>query len=197
MYERLQAILDSNRGAGVRRDASALSGLVKCGECGATMSHDSRMSRGKRYYYYRPHRNCEHPVGMRAHFLEEIAEAVLLGGYGDKEITERKWIPGEDSTTALADAVRRFDALTKQLGVTASRTAQNVLQRQIDAVLAEIQTLEAKPQVEGHWEQVGTGVTWGQAWHGANAEERRTMLREAEIQFTVTGGPDGARSVVI
>lgn len=57
--------------------------------------------------------------------------------------------------------------------------------------------LEAKPQTEGHWAQVGTGVTWGQRWHGTGWDERRTMLRDAGIEFRVKGGPGKDREVSI
>ncbi|SPM32049.1 recombinase family protein [Mycobacterium terramassiliense] len=197
-FQRVQAVLDGNRGVGVRRDASALSGLVKCGDCGESLWFDTkRNGQGKVYYYYRPNKKCEHSVSMQAEFLEQLAEAVLLAEYGDTELTQRQWVAGEDNATALADAVRRATALAERLGVVTSPTMQRVLGRQLDAVTQEIETLEAMPQVDGHWEQVGTGETWGHAWQRADKDERRNMLRNAGIEFHVTGGPDGARTVVI
>lgn len=186
-FQRVQAILDGNRGLGIRRDASPLSGLVKCADCGLALWFDTRRAKGKTYHYYRANRKCEHPVTMQAEFLERTAEMVLLAAYGDREITERQWIAGEDTTTALADAVRRAGALAERLGVTASPTMERVLQGQLDAVDAEMKILENKPMIEGHWEMVGTGVTWGQKWHDAGTAERRNMLRDAGIEFHVTG----------
>jgi hypothetical protein len=199
-YQRLQAILSGNAGAGrvgVRKDASVLSGLVKCGECGATLAYDRKVTKGKEYRYVRPKRHCPHPVMMRAEFLEQVAETVLLAEYGDKEIEKREWVAGEDTTAALADAVRRANALAERLGATASPTMNRVLQGQLDSITAEIESLEARPMVEGHWEMVGMGVTWAQKWEGAEKDERREMLREAGIEFHVTGGPGGAREVFI
>lgn len=117
-YQRLQAALDSaSKGVGVRRDASPLSGLVKCAECGSSLWFDTKIVRGgKQYTYYRANRECEHPVTMQAEFLEQAAETTLLHFYGDKEIQDRQWVAGEDTVTALADAVRRFEALAEQLG---------------------------------------------------------------------------------
>lgn len=196
-HQRLLAIFDGNKGVGVRRDASPLSGLVKCADCERPLWFDTKAVRGRTYTYYRAQRECGHPVTMRAEFLEELAEAVLLGTHGNTEITERQWIAGEDTTTALADAVRRAGALAEQIGRTTSPTMERLLQSQLDAVSAEVAELEAKPQIEGRWEQVGTGVTWGKAWNGASADRRRAMLRDAEIEFYVEGGPDGARTITV
>ncbi|SBS78164.1 putative phage Integrase [uncultured Mycobacterium sp.] len=193
-FDRVRAILDGNTGVGTRRDAAPLSGLVKC-ECGAPLWADTRTSRGKKYRYYRA--ECEHPVTMRAEFLEGAAEATLLHFYGDKEIEERQWVAGEDHTTALADAVRRAGALAEQVGRTTSPTMAGVLQGQLDAVAGEIANLEARPQVEGHWEMVGTGVTWAQKWHGATADERRKMLRDGGIEFHVGINDKGEKVVSI
>lgn len=197
-YRRVQVALDDNsKGVGVRRDASPLSGLVKCADCGLSLWFDTKTVRGKVYTYYRANQRCGHPVTMQAEFLERTAEIVLLATKGDVEITERRWVAGEDYTTALEDAVRRAGALAERLGVTSSPTMSRVLQGQLDAVTAEIESLEARPGVEGHWQMVGTGVTWGQAWHAAAVDERRNMLRDAEIEFHVTGGPGGAREIFI
>ncbi len=40
-------------------------------------------------------------------------------------------------------------------------------------------------------------MTWGQRWHGTGWDERRTMLRDAGIEFRVKGGPGKDREVSI
>ena len=184
-FQRLQAELKPGNGAGVRKNASPLSGLLKCHECGLPLAQDISTSRGHRYRYYRAHKDCPHPVSMRAEVLEGVAERVLLNLHGDKEITRREWIPGEDHTTALAEAVNRYDALSERLGKDLPEIAKQRLEKQLAAVEAELGRLSALPQVEGHWGQVGTGRTWAQAWDGSSVEERRKMLTDAGLHFAV------------
>jgi site-specific DNA recombinase len=195
-FQRLQATLAANAtGKGRKSNASPLSGLLACNECELPLSHDTRLGRGKYRRYYRGHKNCDH-VGssIRAERLEHAAEMVLLLLFGEREITRRQWVPGNDNATALADAIRRATALGQRLGKTTSATMANVLQGQLDAVEAELARLESLPQTEGHWEQVGTGQYWDMAWIGADADERRGMLREAGLSFLV--GENGAVAVL-
>jgi site-specific DNA recombinase len=184
-FQRLQAELKPGNGAGVRKNASPLSGLLKCYECGLPLGQDTSKAKGRGYRYYRGHKQCPHPVSMRAEVLESIAEHCLLNLYGDKEITRREWIPGEDHTTALNEAVARYDALSARLTTNLPEIAKQRLENQLAAVEAELGRLSALPQVEGHWGQVGTGRTWAQAWHESSVGERRKLLTDAGIQFAV------------
>jgi site-specific DNA recombinase len=184
-FQRLQAELKPGNGAGVRRNASPLSGLLKCCECGLPLAQDISTARGHRYRYYRAHKQCPHPVSMRAEVLEQFAEMMLLWAFGEREVTKRQWVPGNDNATALADAVKRATALGERLGTTTSATMASVLQRQLDAVETELARLESLPQTEGRWEQVGTGLYWHMAWKDADVDQRRAMLRDAGLSFQV------------
>jgi hypothetical protein len=122
---------------------------------------------------------------MRAEVLERIAESCLLSLCGNEEITRREWIPGEDHTTALNEAVARYDALSARLTTNLPEIARQRLENQLAAVEAELGRLSELPQVEGRWGRVGTGRTWAQAWDGSSVEERRKMLTDAGLQFAV------------
>jgi site-specific DNA recombinase len=184
-FQRLQAELRPGNGAGVRKNASPLSGLLKCCECGLPLAQDISTARGHRYRYYRAHKQCPHPVSMRAEALEGIAERALLNLYGGKEITRREWMAGEDHTTALNEAVARYDALSARLTTNLPEIARQRLENQLAAVEAELGRLSELPQVEGHWGQVGTGRTWEQAWGTSTVEQRRKLLTDAGLQFAV------------
>ena len=185
-FHRLQAALVPGNGAGSRRNASPLSGLARCAECGAAMGYESSRGRDqRRRYYYRA--KCDHRPAMRADQLERLAEQALMLAKGDEEITRREWIPGEDHTTALQEAVARYDALSERLTTNLPEIAKQRLENQLAAVEAELGRLSALPQVEGHWGQVGSGRTWAQAWDESSVEERRKMLTDAGIQFAVRG----------
>ncbi|ETB29469.1 recombinase family protein [Mycobacterium avium] len=189
-FQRLQAALVPGNGAGGRKNASPLSGLAKCAECGAAMGYESSTGRDhRRRYYYRA--KCDHRTAMRADQLEQMAESMLLWHYGDKEITRREWIPGEDHTIALQEAVARYDALSARLTANLPEIAKQRLEKQLEAVEAELGRLSELPQVEGHWAQVGTGRTWNMEWLDADVDQRRAMLREAGMSFLVA--PKGAR----
>jgi site-specific DNA recombinase len=184
-FQRLQAELKPGNGAGVRKNASPLSGLLLCDDCGLPLTQDTSTAKGHTYRYYRAHKQCPHPISMRAEVLEGIAERALLNLYGSKEITRREWIPGEDHTTALNDAVARYDALSARLTTNLPEIARQRLEGQLAAVEAELGRLSGLPQVEGHWGQVGTGRTWAQAWDGSTVDERRKLLTDAGMQFAV------------
>lgn len=183
-FQRLQAALVPGNGSGRRRNASPLSGLAKCAECGAPMGYESSRGRDhRRRYYYRA--KCDHRTAMRADELERLAEQALMLAKGDDEITRREWIPGEDHTTALNEAVARYDALSGRLTTNLPEIARQRLESQLAAVEAELGRLSELPQVEGHWGQVGTGRTWAQAWDGSTVDERRKLLADADLRFAV------------
>ncbi|BCP10443.1 hypothetical protein MINTM020_25410 [Mycobacterium paraintracellulare] len=184
-FQRLQAALRPGYGTGERKNASPLGGLLKCSECGLSLHHATNRARGHTYHYYRASPECPHPVTKRAEVLEDIAERALLNLYGNKEITRREWIPGEDHTTALNEAVARYDALSARLTTNLPAIALQRLEGQLAAVEAELGRLSELPQVEGHWGQVGTGRTWAQAWDGSTVEERRKLLTDAGLVFAV------------
>jgi site-specific DNA recombinase len=193
-FQRLQAVLKPGLGAGLPRNASPLSGLLKC-ECGLPLYFEKPGTKRGINYGYRYYRSkCEHRVSGRAEKLEQLAEMSLLGLFGDREITRRQWVPGNDNSTALADAVKRAMALGERLGTTTSRHMTEVLQRQLDSVEAELARLESLPQIEGHWAQVGIGRTWKKEWAGADANQRRAMMREAGLSFQVS---QGGKSVTV
>jgi hypothetical protein len=58
-------------------------------------------------------------------------------------------------------------------------------------VESELARLESLPKTEGHWQQVGTGRTWATEWQHADTDQRRAMLRDADLSFLV--GENGAR----
>src|SRR6185436_11633627 len=100
--ERVQA------GPRERRESGPLAGIVLCWFCGSPLSQ-TRHTKGRRTYRnYRCHRNSCGPM-IPADDAETLARETFLHDYGDREVTERVWVPGDTKEAELRSAVAAFD----------------------------------------------------------------------------------------
>lgn len=196
-WELIQATLDRTleaRKDNRRSEASPLAGLLTCnvsdadGECGAKLHHDlNTVKRADRVYEYRYYRcqNRAHSM-IPADMLEEAAAQAFLDEFGDTEVRERVWVPGDTREAELREAVASYDELIKAAGRAVSATAKQRLQAQLAALDAQIAELESAPAREARWEYRPTGETYRTVWQASNAVERREMLAKAGITIAAS-----------
>lgn len=201
-WELVQAALDTvkqsytsaNYGA-----VSPLSGLVFCYFCQGPMHHNHTRAKrpGGRTYDYRYY-GCPKRCGptVTAEALEKMAEGLFLEDYGDLEIRERVWVPGDSREAELREAVAALDELTAAAGRMSSATAKQRLRRQLDALDAKIAELESAPAREARWEYRPTGGTYRSVWLASNGpDERRELLAKSGITIAAgISGVEGKRS---
>ena len=197
-WELIQAALDKTQEA--RKDArhteaSPLAGRVVCFECGRKLHHDlNTVKRGKRSYEYRYYRcqNRQHTM-IPAEDLEELAEETFLHEFGDLEVRERVWVPGDSREVELREAVTALDELTKAAGRAVSSTAKQRLQAQLGALDARIAELESAPAREARWEYRSTGEMYRAVWERSDTDARRKLLQRSGITIAASIDVGGGR----
>ncbi len=191
-WELLQAALDKiSTGSFTPRDASPLSGLVTCFECGSpcyhTVSRINRAKYGKSYEYrhYRCYAKCGAPM-MPANFLEQLAEESFIESWGTREIVEKVYVRGDEHESDMRRELEALDELTAALESAVSRTAKLRIQQQISKVDARIAELEQLPQRESRYEDRPIGKTYGQEWADADTAGKHRLLKTAGITISAS-----------
>ncbi|WP_240430968.1 recombinase family protein [Mycobacterium kyogaense] len=184
-WQLLQGALDRVQEAKSRPrpEASPLSGVVFCLDCGGPLHHDrTSVKRENRIYVYRYYRSaCGHTPMIRADDLEQRVEAAFLDELGDVLIRERVWVPGDARETDRREAIEALDDLAAVLSRAASETTRQRLQMQIEKVDRRLSELDSQPAREARWEYRPTGGTYGSAWETADAAGRRQLLMRSGI----------------
>ena len=177
-----------------RRQSGPLVGVLVCYFCGSGLSSTvNKGKHGRKYSYYRCHVNgCT--AMIPAADAEKLAEETFLDEYGDQDVTQRVWVPGDSHEADLRAAVAAFDELSASAEAMTSRTAKDRLQRQLAALDARIAELENTPAREGRWEFRSTGEKYRDVWerHADDPAARRDMLKKAGISLRI--GIAGRRS---
>ncbi|WP_280300309.1 recombinase family protein [Nocardia abscessus] len=195
-WELLQAELEGRKEKRVARrekTLSPLAGVLYCLECGSTLHHTRKIARGIEYRYYRCENKDIHDI--RAEFVENLVEELVLDEIGDVEILERVWVPGDSKEADLREAITNVDELTKALGRASSATVRERIQNQLSALDARIVELEQAPARESRWEYRPTGGTYREAWESNDANGRRELLKRSAITCRIRlSGIEGKRS---
>jgi site-specific DNA recombinase len=189
----IQAQLARTQGTPRQRGESApLAGVAACYFCGTMLT----LTRQKqKYRYYRCPRACSSLIP--ADELETLFKETFLSDYGDDDVVERVWVPGDSRETDLREAVAALDELTVQLGRMTSTTAKQRLQRQLAATDARILELEQAPLSEARWEYRSTGQKNRDAYVNGTPTERRHLLKREGVTVKVgITGIDGRRSSI-
>jgi site-specific DNA recombinase len=163
-WDLVQARLDGHieaRKDARRSEQSPLSGLLRCRECGTPMQHDLRVTkRNGTEYPYRYYRSrCRH-ISIRAEKLEDLAEQFFMAGWGDIEVTTRRWVPGSSNEAETKQAIEAIDSLSAIAGTMTSQTAKDRLAKQLASLDQRLSELEAMPSTEGRWVEEPTGATY-------------------------------------
>ena len=92
-------------------------------------------------------------------------------------------MPGDSREAAdLCEAVTGYDELLKTAGRAVSATAKQRLQKQLDALDAQIAELESAPAREARWEYRPTGGTYRTVWEESDTDARRDLLHRSGIK---------------
>jgi recombinase-like zinc beta ribbon protein/recombinase len=177
-----------------RVDANPLLQIAFCGLCESPLyAHISPPSKNNTYRYYRcAKRNTTGGCDARsipADWLEEEAGRKFLEGFGDLECGHWDIEPAEDHVRELReveDLIAELDAEYRTGGLNAKAYT-----RQINALDARREALEALPVVPERRTWVGTGETYGQRWVRLSATERVKEWRSVGYQFYVVPKSEG------
>ncbi|MYR05307.1 recombinase family protein [Gordonia sp. SID5947] len=189
-FERLQAHLAERSKPldPTRRTQSPLLGVVRCDECDANMHHKAqRWTRADgtdavTRYYVCPE---NHGGQVRAAELEQLLETEFLEQHGDREVTERRFIPAESHERDLADAQRALDDLTRMYATARSNAARERYESQLRAVDDRVAELEQMPARAARYETIPTGRTYADEWRDRDTEQRRRLLLSSGIVLSV------------
>lgn len=187
-YE-LQKKLDerSLNTVGVRSPGSALVQVGYCGYCGAPLHSNSARKHGTtdgRNYYYqcRDFKTCDPSRSVRQNALDEFVSEKLLMAVGGCELTERKIIPGDDHSQALASIGMRIADLTTQHYV---HGGVQDFTAKMSALQAEHDRISELPKEADEVQNVSTGQTFAARWEQMDAAERNAYLRKADVKVYV------------
>jgi site-specific DNA recombinase len=188
-FDRLQSALDARAIQITNRstNASPLLGVLVCEVCARSM-HLRQYHKGKtlRYYHCNGNRADPHETNtIRAEQAEALVEEQFLDEIGDMKAQVRVYIPAENHTAELEDAVRAVDELTALLGTITSDTVRSRLLSQLGALDSRIAGLERVPAREARWEYKGMGQTYGELWSSSDTEERRQLMLRSGITVAV------------
>jgi len=213
-FDRIQAALDSRGFKVTNRSAKAspLLGVLLCGAiihepgckqpcdcppCGKPMHlrQNHNKARGKTYRYYQCLGGSNSGGGgaakkhesnvVIADEVEEILQDEFLTQVGEENVKERVLIPASDHQTALDEALRGVDDLSRLLGTIQSETVKKRLLGQLEALDTRISELEKLESTPDRWDWVETPVTYRETWEGSNTEQRRQLLIRSGITYSM------------
>jgi DNA invertase Pin-like site-specific DNA recombinase len=202
-FDSVRALLDERSVSNpVRRDTNALLfGIVHCDSCGGRMYLNAQESKPGQRPTYRCGASargevCEHPMNIRADWVDEYVTREFLRILGGLEVTHTRTIPGYDPQPEIDATLAEFEDHMAQQGRQRSSAAKAAWQRHADAIDARLAELEERPKVEARTEEIRTGRRYADVWRNADSGERREMLAEAGAILTVKRGrPGGWRTL--
>jgi DNA invertase Pin-like site-specific DNA recombinase len=191
-FDKLQAALSANtwKVTNRSRGASPLLGVAVCGVCRKLLHlrqhHNKR--RGKTYRYY----VCTHGLPgtrtaefniIQADILEPHVWTEFLRTMGRKRVPEKVFVPGEDHTQELEEAVRAVEDLGRALGTIASETGRSRLLAQLAAADERVARLEKLPRSDARWETRLLDHTYADKWEDLDEEGRRQLMLKSGVQM--------------
>ncbi|SHV38231.1 phage Integrase [Mycobacteroides abscessus subsp. abscessus] len=110
---------------------------------------------------------------------------------GDRRVTERVFIPGEDNSYELDFINQRIELLREDRasGLFPSGEDELVYRNQMKQLLARRDELASVPVRQAGYENVELEKTYREVWPGAAPEDKRKMLIDAEISIRLRESP--------
>lgn len=170
------------------------------GICGSSLAQQFSKTRPRKsdghvtfYRYYRCSRtpiNCK-TVFVVADILDELLSEQFLLERGDRKVTERLFIAGEDNSYELDFIKQRIELLREDRasGLFPSGEDELVYRNQIRQLLARRDELASVPVRQSRYENVELEKTYREVWPSATPEEKRKMLIDAEISIRLGESP--------
>ncbi|MEU8213996.1 recombinase family protein [Micromonospora sp. NPDC049044] len=163
-----------------RKDANRLLGVAKCIVCESNYYlREWTQADGKSYGYYYCKSGCT--PSTKSAVLDELLENALLKQFGNLEIHEKQFIPGEDHSDELLRVDEAIRGIREEhdLGLYEGNR-QGYLDR-LRKLIDRKNALEAMPSRPASWEYVPVGTTYRQAWEASDVIARRKILLDAEV----------------
>jgi site-specific DNA recombinase len=166
------ALRDREQTRGERTNGHMLLRVAFCGTCGGPLYCAVKRDRPSGGYYRCL--TCGTATAMDK--LEAAVEREVLSLAGDRELTGRVLVPGDDHQAAIHALEHDVDALERITGT----------ELVVHAKKAEIEHLKKLPYDPDHYDRVPLGVTVATHWATlGSAAERGGFLREQEVKATV------------
>ncbi|NOR99400.1 recombinase family protein [Mycobacteroides abscessus] len=170
------------------------------GICGSSLAQQFSKTRPRKsdghVTFYRYYRCSRTPINCKAVFvvaddLDELLSEQFLLERGDRRVTERVFIPGEDNSYELDFIKDRIERLREDRvsGLYPSGEDELVFRNQMKQLLARRDELASVPVRQPGYENVELEKTYREVWPGATPEEKRKMLIDAEISIRLGESP--------
>ncbi|MFD6309708.1 recombinase family protein [Streptomyces nigra] len=207
------AAIKSRGVSDIRRtnQASLLTGVARCGECGARMfCHRLKKTLAtgevKTYRHYSCTARskgmpCSSPARIPEDLLNDVFEEALLSRLGELPEVVKVTEPGEDHTAELDQVTARLLRLEKDYenGRYDEPEKEESYWRMHGNLTRKQKELKAKPVRPAVTRYVETGLTWAQKWGGMRTEQRRDYLtgRDVRVYVWKQAIPNVAHGVVV
>ncbi|MGW0144904.1 recombinase family protein [Streptomyces sp. NPDC003333] len=193
------AAIKSRGVSDIRRtnQASLLTGVARCGECGARMfCHRLKKTLAtgevKTYRHYSCTARskgmpCSAPARIPEDLLNDVFEEALLSRLGELPEVVKVTEPGEDHTAELDQVTARLLRLEKDYenGRYDEPEKEESYWRMHGNLTRKQKELKAKPVRPAVTRYVETGLTWAQKWGGMRTEQRRDYLTGRDVRVYV------------
>lgn len=163
-----------------------------CPECGYALSlHRRKSTSGKVHTYVRCGRQTTGCRGaMRLDDIEDSLRNKFLEDYGDREMTRRVFVPGEDHSAELAQTEQSLERLRWESD-NGLVDDELMYRSRLSALVARKAELTANTLVAARWDEIGTGQTYRELWSDPSTD-RRQVLRDSGIKVMLYGLPYGS-----
>jgi hypothetical protein len=197
-FDAIKAMLDERSVSNpIRRDTNALLfGIALCSSCGGRMYLNRQEGKPGQRPTYRcgaaPRGEiCEHPMNIRADWIDEYVTREFLRILGRLEVTHSRTIPGYDPQPEIDATAAEYEAHIKSEGTQTNPVTLAIWEKHRDALDNRITELMSREKVEPRTEEIRTGRLYADEWRDADVTGRRGMLDEAGAILTVKQGTPG------
>jgi DNA invertase Pin-like site-specific DNA recombinase len=197
-FDAVGALLDGRTiNSSVRKDTNALLfGIVHCVSCGGRMYLNRQEGKPGQRPTYRCGASsrgvvCQHPMNIRADWVDEYVTREFLRILGGLEITHTRTVPGYDPQPEIDATLAEYEDHQAQQGRQKSSAAKMAWQKRADALDARLAELETRVKVEPRTEEIRTGRTYDEKWIKADTAGRRRMLMNAGARVDIMAGTPG------
>jgi site-specific DNA recombinase len=159
-----------------------------CGSSLALKSYKRERNYGTYTYRYyccgRTPRHCKN-VMLRADVCEELLEETFLQQWGDRQVTSRVFVPGEDHSHELDQVNASIARLRREsdAGLVVTADDEEEWLGRMKSLVDRRTTLEALPSRAAGWVTEETGQTYAEVWPDADKAQRRQLLIDHGIRF--------------
>lgn len=181
-WEKLQAVLDgrAKSQAPRRRDANPYLGILKCPACGRNQHHRGwHDAAGRKYAYFYCPDKCF--PALSTNHLDPIVSGALLDSFGDLEVFEKRYVPGEDHSQELTQVRSAIDSLADEKDAGLHDHDLDRYMKRMTRLVEREKTLMALPSRPAGFEWIPSGRTYREAWETSSVDERRQLLLDAGV----------------